>query len=44
MIAFMMDGCLTANVQCSVFSGQLFWNDERQLAIVKAIDWFVSGK
>ncbi len=42
--AFMMDGCLTDSVQYSDFSGQLFWNGYRQLAIVKAIDWDVSGE
>lgn len=44
VIAFMMDGCFTASVQCSDFSGQLFWNYERQLAILKAIDWDASGE
>jgi hypothetical protein len=44
VIVFMMDSCLFESVQYSVFSGQLFWNEFGQLAIVKAIDWFVSGK
>ncbi len=44
VIAFMMDGCLFESGQYSVFSGQLFWNGFRQLAIVKAIDCDASGK
>ena len=44
LIGFMMDGCLFESGQYSVFSGQLFWNGFRQLAIVKAIDCDASGK
>ena len=44
VIAFMMDGCLFESIQYSVFSGQLFWNEYGQLAIVKAIDCDASGK